>query len=119
MAVLCVAEIYGGKPRHESCVIGRPRWNREISAGDPDVAVRVILPGVRFGGEILTPGQVQFGTGTLVPLLAVQLPQRAADDIACALVLAAVGLNDTKIFLSGTKADAHEPTVRQLLSQAS
>ena len=119
MAVLCVAEIYRGKPRHESCVIGRPRWNREISASDPDVAVRVILPGVRFGGEILTPGQVQFGTGTLVPLLAVQLPQRAADDIARALVLAAVSLNDTKIVLSGTKVDAHESSVRQLLSQAS
>jgi hypothetical protein len=64
MAALCVAEIYRGKPRHESCVIGRPRWHREIGAGDPDVAVDVVLPRVPFIREILAPELAQVGAGT-------------------------------------------------------
>ena len=71
--MLSVPEIYAKNRASGLCVIGRPRWNREASAGDPDVAVGVILPRVGFGGEIFASEPVHVRAVTLIPLLAVQL----------------------------------------------
>ena len=63
-------------------MIGGPGLNRDVRAYDSDVAVVVIVPRVRFGGEILALQPVHIGAGALLPRLAIQQSQRTPDDVA-------------------------------------
>jgi len=69
-----------------------------------------VLPRIRLSGQVLVPQPVHVSAGAFLPRLAVQQAQRAADDVAGLLVLAAVGFDDTEIFFGG-----RNPTLIDLL----
>ena len=70
---------------------------------------------VWFVGQVLVPQPVHVRAGALFPRLAVQQSQCTTDHVAGLLILAAVGLDDTKIFFCGAESNAHTPSVQQLL----
>ena len=109
MAALGIARGLPGRPPRGSCAILRPGRNRKAGAGDLDAAVGVVLPRVRLGGEILAPQPPHVGAGTLLPCLAVQQSQRAADDVAGLLILAAVRFDYAEVFFGRAESNAHDP----------
>jgi len=62
-------------------------WSTKILASRH--AVGVVLPSVRLGGQVLVPQPVHVGACAFFPCFAVEQSQRAADDVAGRLVLAA------------------------------
>jgi hypothetical protein len=72
---------------------------------------------ISLGGKILGPQAVHVGAGALLPRLAVQQSQRAADHVAGLLILAAVRLDDAEVFFGRTESDTHKWTVQQLFRQ--